>query len=104
MERIKLSKNEKVVLRLMAHYGLRPKEYPEHKYNAGVRQLTQKGLVKALYQDGGDLVDVILTDQGEQYMAENPKLTNPVNWAAVATVISVIWVLVSIVALFVSCM
>lgn len=103
MERIKLSKNEKVVLRLVAHYGLRPKEYPEHKYNAGIRQLTQKGLVKSLYQEGGDLVDIIITDQGEQYMAENPKLTNPVNWAAVATIISVIGVLVSIATLFVSC-
>jgi hypothetical protein len=43
------------------------------------------------------------TGEDEQYMAENPKLTNPVNWAAVATIISVIGVFVSIVALFVSC-
>ena len=67
------------------------------------RKLTQKGLVKSLYQEGGDLVDIIITDQGEQYMAENPELTNPVNWAAVATIISVIGVLVSIATLFVSC-
>jgi hypothetical protein len=101
MERINLSKNEKVVLRMIAskQRGC-PAEYPLHKFAIAVRLLESKGLVKVMRQEGGEIVDTRLTEQGVVYMAENPRLTNSINWSAVAMIISIV---ISIIAMFISC-
>ena len=54
MERIRLGKDEKKVLRMVAvGRGVCPSEYPSHAFNASVRSLEQKGLVKGAYEEGG---------------------------------------------------
>lgn len=101
MERIKLSKNEKVVLRMIAprHRGC-PAGYPLHKFAIAVRLLESKGLVKVMRQEGGEIVDTKLTEQGVIYMEENPRPINSINWSVVATIISIV---ISIIAMFIAC-
>lgn len=101
MERIKLSKNEKAVLRMVAGgQGTCPADYPLHIFNAAVRSLDRKGLVHGVYEDDGNVADSRLTQDGRMYMAENPNLRNPINWGVV---LSVITITISIIALFVAC-
>lgn len=104
MEQVKLSKNEKKVLRMIASgQGVCPVEYPLHSFNAAVRSLDSKGLVRGAYEEGGNVVDVMMTQNGRQYVAENPNLRNPVNWGMIATLIAAVSAIVSVIALLVAC-
>ena len=104
MERIKLSKSEKKVLRMVAGgQCVCPVEYPSHTFNAAVRSLDGKGLVRGAYEEGGNVADVMMTQNGRQYMAENPNLRNPVNWGMIATLIAAVSAIVSVIALMVAC-
>ncbi len=62
--------------------------------------LQQKQLVHVAFTEGGIVVDVRLTDYGKQYVSEYPHLSNPINWN---TLIAIIGVIVSIIALCVAC-
>lgn len=105
MERIKLSKSEKEVLRIIAEFkGNKPSTYPDHTFNAAAYSLQQKGLVKAKFLTTGAVWNISLTDLGKHYLCENPMLKNPVDWKFIASVvIPLAAVIVSIIALFVSC-
>ncbi|MBR3591141.1 MAG: hypothetical protein IKL43_09090 [Alistipes sp.] len=104
MERIKLSKSEKQVLRMVAS-GLHqcPDEYPSHTFSAAVRVLKGKELVTAHFREGGGVLDVRTTDYGKQYMAEYPHLRNPINWSVVAAISSIATAIATTLALFVGC-
>lgn len=104
MERISLSKTEKQVLRLASTNKGRPSTYPAHEYNAAARSLARKGLVKTKFYTTGDVCTIRLTDEGRQYMCENPSLANPVPWKTVSAITAILALIVSIIALFVSCM
>lgn len=104
MERIRLSKDEKKVLRMVAcGLGVCPSEYPSHTFNASVRSLDKKGLVKGAYEEGGNVADARMTQYGRQYIAENPDLRNPVNWNLISAVAAVIAAIAGVLALFVAC-
>lgn len=104
MERIRLNKSEKQVLLMVAEgQGTCPAEFPQHIFNACARSLQNKGLVQGAYQAGGGVEDTRMTQYGRQYLAENPRLINPVEWSKWATLIAAISAVVSIVALFVAC-
>lgn len=101
MERIKLSRKEKQVLRLLSmKEKKRPDMFPEHEYNPALRSLERKGLVKVIWVQGNTVWHVSLTNEGNMYLSENPNLYNPINWELVIGVISAI---IAFVALFVSC-
>jgi hypothetical protein len=104
MEKINLSETQKKVLRSISLSGRRPDTIPEAVYNPTVRSLERAGLVRAMYEDGGGVVDVRLTDDGIIYLAENPALENPINWAKITAIATAICALISIIALFVACM
>lgn len=104
MERIRLSKEEKQVLRLAATKGKRPSTFPAHIYNAAARSLARKGLVNAKFYTTGDVCAMRLTDEGRQYMCEYPSLANPIPCKAVSAITAILALIVSIIALFVSCM
>lgn len=104
MERIKLSKTEKQVLRLAATNAGRPSTYPEHEYNAAARSLSRKGLVKTKFYTNGSVCTIRLTDEGRQYLCENPSLDNPIPWKEIGVITGILALIVSIIALFVSCM
>lgn len=81
MERIKLTKNQKQVLRMVANgSGLRPYDYPREAFNSAMAALQHKGLVRAVFDEGHDVADAALTHKGMAYMEENPGLCNPINW------------------------
>lgn len=102
MQRINLSKQEKEVLRIVESCGANcPSTYPSHVFNTCVHSLKKKGLVDASFVRGGNVVwTAKVSVCGRQYLIENPNLHNPVNWGIVIGIISLI---VSIIALFVSC-
>jgi hypothetical protein len=105
MERVNLTKDEKRVLRLVAHGGdYSPALCPECTYIGCVRSLKRKGLVKGAYFEGGGVEATRLTDEGRMLLADNPKLTNPIDWRwVITTIIAVIGALAAIAALFVAC-
>ena len=101
MERIKLSKDEKKVLLLVASGGDCPDSFPAHVFARCVRTLELRGLVKGAYVEGGGVEAARLTSDGRVFLAENPKLRNPINWVRIIEF--AIPVIISIIALFISC-
>ena len=104
MERLKLTKSEKTVLRMVAG-GVRPKEFPTHIYTSSVMSLERLGLVKAYWkEENGVPVDADLTDHGAMYISENPILRNPVDWKwVVTTIVAAIAAVAGVAALFIAC-
>lgn len=100
MERIVLNKNEKKVLRMLSNGQdnlLNEYDIPD------VCSLEVKGLVQAAHIEGGGIEAVKLTRMGRGYIHSNPKLHNPINWSKIAAIAAILSVLISFVALFVSC-
>lgn len=104
MERIRLTRNEKKVLRLTAMGKGRPTDYPITKYNAAVRSLESRALVKAVWAEESESpLAVNITENGTAYLIENPALRNPINWNAVSAIGALLAVIISLVAIFVAC-
>lgn len=103
MERIKLSRTEKQVLRLLQMHEGRPVYFPEHLYVAAIDSLERLGLVNAGWAEGHELVDAWLSAYGAMYMAQNPKLSNPINWQVLTFAVTAGMLLASIFMLFVAC-
>lgn len=103
MERVYLSKDEKVVLRMLVYTNHCTPSFPQHTFCGCVRTLEQKGLVKGAWVEGGGLEDAYITSFGKEYMAFNPSLRNPINWGVVGTIVGIIGTITAIVALFVAC-
>ena len=103
MERVKLGKEEKTVLRLLAGGCGCPDTYPRHVFVSCVDKLEMKGLAKGAWCEGHNPEAACITPRGKAYMAENPRLRNPVDWNMVSATIAVIGLIVSVVALFVAC-
>lgn len=102
MKRVNLGKDEKTVLRMVAGgQGVCPSEYPLHTFNASVRSLESKGLVRGAYEEGGNVADARMTWYGGLYMAENPNLRNPVNRGMIAALIVAVCAIV--ISLLVAC-
>ncbi len=85
MERIKLSKNEKKVLLLVSSGQDCPDSFPAHVFAGCVRTLEIKGLIKGAYVEGGGVEAARLTSYGRTFLAENPKLRNPLDWKWIIT-------------------
>lgn len=101
MERIKLTKEEKKVLLLISTGYDCPDSFPAYIFTGCVRSLERKGLVKGAYVEGGGVEAARLTSDGRVFLAENPKLRNPINWVRIIEF--AIPVIISIIALFISC-
>lgn len=104
MERIRLSNNEKIVLRLVSSGRDCPDSFPSYVFAGYVRSLERKGLAQGAYVEGGGVEAARLTPDGRLYLAENPKLRNPIDWRwIITTVIAVVAAGAAIAALFISC-
>lgn len=97
MERIKLTKREKKVLRALQTDTFDSLS-PEDKH--AVFSLQSKGLVRAYYCEGGDVADARLSLKGECYMEQNPKLRNPFNWLLFVLVMILITLVNVIILIF----
>lgn len=104
MERIRLSKEEKQVLRLLRDVACCPDTYPLHIFAACVDSLERKGLAKGAWDSGHKLVDARITAIGNTYLSLNPSLRNPVDWKwVITTVIAIVAAVAGVAALFVAC-
>jgi len=108
MERIRLSKIEKKMFRGLARYGDDYlNEANRDEVRTALHSLHSKGLVYCAFVEGGDVEDARLTNLGRDYLADNPKLCNPVNWiliwSAVGAIGAIIAAIAAILALFVAC-
>jgi hypothetical protein len=104
MERIYLTKEEKMILRHIAKGERKaPGNITPNMYLYHLATLQEKGL--AIFQEYYDEVHRSrLTTKGKAYIESNPKLHNPTDWKGI---ISLVAVLVSAaaasLALFISC-
>lgn len=104
MERIKLSKDEKKVLRhLQNGWQGYPSNMDSCPYSCVVTSLVAKKLVRARFCEGHIGNAAKLTNYGIAYLTENPHLWNPVDWNVVIAVGSVVTAAISFAALFVAC-
>ncbi|MBR4963604.1 MAG: hypothetical protein IKY54_06880 [Muribaculaceae bacterium] len=80
MERIKLSKEEKLVFLHVAEYGNKqPRKITLVMFHYCLSTLQEKGLIefRANYDE---VLEAELTIKGNVYLEQNPKLKNPVDW------------------------
>ena len=104
MERVRLTKDEKRVLRrLQRHAGSSMKRIERLAFAPAVRSLEQKGLVCGYWSEEAGLADAVLTESGEAYLFLNPHLRNPVDWNKVAAIAACISALAAVIALLVAC-
>lgn len=104
MKRIRLSSEEKTVLRMLANGCGCPDIYPRHVFESAVGSLEWKGLAQGAWTEGYDLDDARITRQGKVYLAHNPTLRNPVDWKwAIVIVIVSLAAVAGVATLFVSC-
>lgn len=102
MKRLRLSKAERQVLRMVAEgHGVCPDAFPRWSFDAAVWSLECAGLVRAAREEGGGVADAVLTLYGRVYIEKNPTLRNAVNWRLVVVVIAGIaivaaWVLFAV--------
>ena len=101
MERIKLIKEEKKVLRLLSKHGVQSLDtIPRSQVRRALRSLEEKHLIRAAWMEGGDYEAVRLTRNGSDYLVENPSLINPIDWKWwIGTAIGVATLTVAIIAL-----
>lgn len=104
MERIRLTKDEKTVLRLLFNGCGCPDTYPRHKFVSCVDSLERLGLAKGAWTEGHNLENACITPYGKAYMAFNPNLCNPIDWKwVIATSVAVASAVFAAAALFVAC-
>ena len=103
MERIRLSTEERKVLRWVAlnRDGL-PPGFDNDMFLEAVLTLTEKRLLRSMI-NYDDVIDVNLTSKGRVYLSRNPHLWNPVNWTMVAAIAACVAAVAATLALFVSC-
>lgn len=101
MERIKLTKREKRVLRTLSRQSFAAlSEFDA----AAIRSLDSQGLVQGAFIEGGGVEDAKLTNYGKEYLADNPKLWNPIDWKWIVTAtIGAIAATTGTIALFIAC-
>lgn len=105
MERIKLSKNEKRLLRNVgADLDYWPEGLSDQEITHSLSSLENKKLVRVAWSSGMTPVASELTDYGRAYLDNNPHLFNPVSWKwIIATFISFATLVVAIIALCIAC-
>lgn len=104
MEWIRLTKNEK---RLLRNIALGLSYFPEGMGAASVSAcadaLERDGLIRGAWASGHELVDATLTSHGAMYLQENPHLRNPIEWSKVAAIAAILGAVAVIAGLLIAC-
>ncbi|MBP3353029.1 MAG: hypothetical protein J6L02_00040 [Bacteroidales bacterium] len=102
MERIKLSKEEKLVFLHVAKYeNKQPRNITLVMFHYCLATLKEKGLVdfRANYEV---ILEAGLTVKGASYLEQNPKLKNPIDWKwIIPNLILAITAIATIIGLFI---
>lgn len=104
MERIHLTKEEKVILRhIMKGEVGTPRNLSVNMNIFHLATLHEKGLVE-YRANGEDAHDSRLTAKGKAYLEYNPQLSNPIDWKSIITIAAMlITAIATSLALFISC-
>jgi len=70
---------------------------------APIRSLDNQGLVQGAYIEGGGVEGARLTTYGKEYLADNPHLYNPVNWAMVSAIVAAVGSIGTIITIIITC-
>lgn len=105
MERIRLTKEEKVTLLSVAIRGhIKPDSLTNLVFQYSLSTLQEKGLLRFRADNKDEAYYAELTLKGKAYIESNPSLKNPIPWKdIVLIVLSAITAISTFVALFVSC-
>lgn len=101
MERIYLSKQEKELLENLCQNKSHSLSAIEEYF--ATKTLEEKGFVKGAYAEGGNVEDIRLLSRGKVYFQNNPKLRNPINWAKVSAITSMVVAVLTLISIFVNC-
>lgn len=103
MEKIKLSKQEKIVLRTIASGEKNTPLLNDGQFFIAVVQLKAKSLVDAAI-NYDKIESIRLSYYGKAYMQANPSLSNPIDWWRVCqTAATIITAIATTIALFIAC-
>ena len=100
MERIKLTKREKNVLRLLRDGN---SEALSEFDAPSVENLARLSLVRRASVEGADFGDARLTNMGKEYFNDNPRLRNPINWDRVIQAAIAVGTLIAAIAALFAC-
>lgn len=105
MERIRLTKEEKLTLVCVAVKGAeKPERMTEAMHSYAMHLLSEKGLVKYKESSSGEVWSATLTTKGKAYMEYNPRLKNPVPWKDILLItLSAVTAISTMLALFIAC-
>lgn len=105
MERIKLSKEEKITLLCVSIKGeKKPEAISELAHHYALDTLEEKGLIRHKSGTNGNPYYAQLTTKGKAYIESNPKLKNPVPWRDIILItLSAITAISTMLALFIAC-
>lgn len=105
MERLKLSRNEKRLLRHIAlDCGYLPDGMGDAEASACADVLESLGLVRCVWASGHRLHDAVLTRRGAHYLQANPHLRGPVDWKGIITMVgALVGAVAAVLALFLAC-
>lgn len=105
MQRIKLNKTEKKCMNLLNKHGAEALDtLPRSQSRRALRSLEEKNLVRVAWIEGEDYEGVRMTRNGKDYLIENPKLRNPIDWKwLIGTAIGVATLIVAIATFFIAC-
>ena len=105
MERIRLTKEEKVTLLSVKEQGARqPRNLSPMIFQYSLSTLREKGLLRFRADNKDEAYFAELTLKGKAYIDSNPSLKNPIPWKDVALIVlSAITAVSTFIALFVSC-
>lgn len=105
MERIRMTKEEKVTLLSVKEQGAKqPRNLSPMIFQYSLSTLQEKGLLRFRADNKDEAYYAELTLKGKAYIESNPSLKNPIPWKdIVLIVLSAITAISTFIALFVSC-
>ena len=105
MQRIKLTRNEKRLLRnIAANVDYFPDGMSDEAISCAAAALERCGLILVSWSSGHIVASTELTEFGVSYIIDNPHLHNPIPWRwIVGTAITIATLIVSIIALLTAC-
>lgn len=105
MQRIRLTRNEKRLLRnIAAEVDYWPDGMSDEVVACCASILERVGLIQVAWISGHIPVDAMLTDFGKAYIIANPHLRNPIDWKWIIGIsLTAIATATGIIALFTAC-
>ena len=100
MERIKLSRREKQAFRILSKQGFDALSEFDHP---ALGSLERMGLVQTARIEGVGIEAARLTTMGKEYLRDNPRLFNPINWAMVSAIVAAVGSIGTIITIIITC-